>query len=176
MVTIAYPIWCVCGREGRLGGMGRPLRTVMLLLLCALASGCTRTDGLRWTAVQADPFSLRVDYPANLFPGGSRSRGRQDLQWIFGPYPDGTSLMLQASRITGEPDAYEAACTLSCPGETFHLKSESVGISTGQIGTRVYYSKCVRSRQEMHCLHVIYPVVKRAVFASVVTRMGETLR
>lgn len=175
MVTIANPIWYTRGREGKLGGMGRTLRTVIVLLVCVLAGGCTTTDNLGWTEIQADPFSLRVDYPANLFPGGSKSRGRDDVQWIFGPYPDGTSLMLQASRGTKQA-AYEAACTLTCPGETYHLKLDRVGVSSGRIDHHIYYSKCVRSGQEMHCMHLIYPAVRRTTFASVAARMSQTLR
>ena len=140
-----------------------------------MAVGCT-TDRLGWTEVRADPFSLRVDYPAKLFTGGFQSRGRDDVQWIFGPYPNGTSLMLRAARDIRTRDPYQAACTFACPGETYRLDAKSVGISSGQVGNNIYFSKCVRHGQEMHCLHVIYPAADRSRFAAVVTRMSGTLQ
>ncbi|OYV40537.1 MAG: hypothetical protein B7Z80_04315, partial [Rhodospirillales bacterium 20-64-7] len=71
---------------------------------------------------------------------------------------------------------YRAACATDCTNETFHLDRPTLGISTGRIGQMIFYSKCVRRAREMHCLHVIYPVMEQKLYAGVVARMSATLQ
>jgi hypothetical protein len=142
--------------------------TLLLPLLCA---GCT-TDDPEWTVARAEPFSLSAAYPASLFPKGFLSRAQHDAEWIFGPYPDGTSLLLQARRDDSNQSPYHAACASTCPHETYRLDLPALGISSGQIGQKTFYSQCVRQGREMHCLHVIYPSAEKSLYGPVVQRMS----
>ena len=155
--------------------MLRKIVPAAALVLYGSCAGCT-TQKPEWTTARAEPFALSVEYPPALFPNGFLSRASHNAEWIFGPYQGGTSLLLQASTIDSDETPYRAACATNCSGETYHRDEPSLGISAGHIGDKIFFSKCLRAGQEMHCLHVIYPAAESATYAEAVEHLSESLR